>query len=83
MVNKGFFCPAEHLDGFGYAKVGLDISLEVDTTKNHCALHKEQEFALGARVQEGEGDNDLREPGENKHRNKPASVLLSSCMGVN
>lgn len=62
--------------------MGLDLSLEVDTTKNYT-LHKEQEFALEAIVQEGEGANDLRDPGENMERNKLASVLLSPYMGGN
>lgn len=62
--------------------MGLDLSLEIDTTKN-CTLNKEQEFALGAIVQEGEGANDLRDPGENTKRNKLASVLLSPYMGGN
>ena len=65
------------MGGFGYAKVGLDLSLEVDSTENCYALHEEQELALEAVVKEGEGANDVRDPGENKKRNNLASVLLS------
>lgn len=71
------------MGGFGYAKVGLDLSLEVDSTENCYALHEEQELALEAVVKEGEGANDVRDPGENKKRNNLASVLLSPYMGGN
>ena len=60
----------------------LDFSLEADTSESCCALHKEQEFALGARVQEGEGANEIRYSGERK-RNKLASVWLNLYMDGN